>query len=304
MQLISIDVGIKNLAYCILEKNIDAIANLDANANANVYKIIKWDSINLCGEEPTCLECKNKASYTKNELNYCLTHAKKTGFIIPTKDNSSSAIKKLKIENLISLATEYKITINENDKKNIILKTVIDFFNTTMMEKTNKTSANSLDLVTIGISLKKEFDKILPLVTIDQVIIENQIGPIANRMKMIQGMIAQYFIMSGIPAVTCVSSMNKLKAFTHSGNNKNEYNKNEYNKTEYNKTEYNKTEYNKTEYKDRKKLGIDITKDMIADMKDWTPFFLQHKKKDDLADSFLQGIWFLQNKYGLIIDNI
>ena len=61
-----------------------------------------------------------------------------------------------------------------------------------MMEKTNKTSANSLDFVIIAISLKKEFDKIVPHVNIDQVIIENQIGPIANRMKMIQGMIAQY----------------------------------------------------------------------------------------------------------------
>jgi hypothetical protein len=275
MKLISIDVGIKNLAYCILEKNDNA------NANAGDYKIIKWDSINLCGDEPNCLQCKNKASYTKNELNYCLTHAKKTGFIIPTKDNSSSAIKKLKIENLISLATEYKITINENNKKNLILKTVIDFFDKNIMEKTNKTSANSLDLVTIGISLKKEFDKINPLVNINQVIIENQIGPIANRMKMIQGMIAQYFIMTGIPAVTCVSSMNKLKAFSES---------------------QNKTDQNKTEYKDRKKLGIDITKGIIADMKDWVPFFLAHKKKDDLADSFLQGIWFLQNKYGLIIE--
>ena len=132
MQLISIDVGIKNLAYCILEKNTDV----------GDYKIIKWDSINLCGDEPNCKECKNKASYTKNELNYCLTHAKKTGFIIPTKDKSPSAIKKLKIESLISLANEYKITIDDNGKKNVILKTVIDFFDTNMMEKTNKIFKN------------------------------------------------------------------------------------------------------------------------------------------------------------------
>lgn len=277
MQLISIDVGIKNLAYCILEKN---------NENNADYKIIKWDSINLCGEEPNCLHCKNKASYTKNELNYCLTHAKKTGFIIPTKDKSPSAIKKLKIENLLKLATEYNITVDVNGNKNVILKTIIEFFNKNMMDKTNKTSANNLDLVTIGISLKKEFDKIIPLVNIDQVIIENQIGPIANRMKMIQGMIAQYFIMCSIPAVTCVSSMNKLKAFTDSSN----------------KGDNNKGDNNKSEYKDRKKLGINITKGIIGDMKDWIPFFLAHKKKDDLADSFLQGIWFLQNKYGLIID--
>ena len=88
-------------------------------------------------------------------------------------------------------------------------------------------------------------------------------------MKTIQGMIAQYFIMCGIQDVTFVSSVNKLKAFTD-------------------------MDQNKTEYKDRKKLGIEVTKGIIANMKDWTPFFLAHKKKDDLADSFLQGIWFLQ----------
>jgi hypothetical protein len=275
MQLISIDVGIKNLAYCILEKN----------AVSNNYKIIKWDSINLCGEEPNCSECKHKATYTKNELNYCLSHAKKTGYIIPTKDKSSSAIKKMKIESLISLANDYKIIIDVNDKKPIVLKTVIEFFNKNSMEKTNKTSANNLDLVTIGISLKKEFDKIVPLVNIDQVIIENQISPIANRMKTIQGMIAQYFIMSGIPAVTFVSSMNKLKAFSE--------------------PQDNNTDHKKSEYKDRKKLSIDITKGIIEKngyIKEWVPFFVQHKKKDDLADSFLQGIWFLQNKYGLMIE--
>jgi hypothetical protein len=79
--------------------------------------------------------------------------------------------------------------------------------------------------------------------------------------------------------------MNKLKAFTESDTNKSDH-----------------TKGDKSEYKDRKKLGIDITKGIIADMKDWIPFFLAHKKKDDLADSFLQGIWFLQNKYGLIIN--
>jgi len=28
----------------------------------------------------------------------------------------------------------------------------------------------------------------------------------------------------------------------------------------------------------------------------WIPTFLEHKKKDDLADSFLQGIWYIKYK--------
>jgi hypothetical protein len=126
-------------------------------------------------------------------------------------------------------------------------------------------------------------------VTIDKVIIENQISPIANRMKTIQGMIAQYFIMCGIQDVTFVSSVNKLKAFTDTDQNKSAQNK-----SAQNKSAQNKLDQNKSDYKDRKKLGIEVTKGIIEKMKDWAPFFLAHKKKDDLADSFLQGIWFLQ----------
>ena len=275
MQLISIDVGIKNLAYCILASGAGPSGAAPSGAGpSEAYKIIKWDSINLCGEEPTCKECKKKASYTKNELNYCLTHAKKTGFIIPTKEIEASAIKKMKLDKLISLANEYQLEINSNDKKDVILKTILDYFLNNSLQKTSKTSANHLDLVTIGISLKNEFDKIMPCVNINEVIIENQISPIANRMKTIQGMIAQYFIMRGITQVTFVSSMNKLKGFM--------------------------PDKDKTEYKERKKLGIEVTKGILAsDLKEWISIFLEHKKKDDLADSFLQGIWFLQKNYNL-----
>ena len=38
MRIISIDVGIKNLAYCIME-----------SVKNKSFKIIKWDVINLCG---------------------------------------------------------------------------------------------------------------------------------------------------------------------------------------------------------------------------------------------------------------
>ena len=46
----------------------------------------------------------------------------------------------------------------------------------------------------MGINLKK-MDELYKDDDIDTVIIENQISPIANRMKTLQGMIAQYFIM-------------------------------------------------------------------------------------------------------------
>jgi len=277
MQIISIDVGIKNLAYCIID--------IDTSTNSE-YKIIKWDSINLCGEDMKCLVqtekgkvCNKKATYSKNNIDYCLTHAKKTSYMIPNKELSFPSIKKMKIDNLISLAEKYHIHLNDdNKKKDTILKTILDYISINAFDIIGKKSANQLDLVTIGISMKNEFDKIMPTTNIEHVIIENQISPIANRMKTIQGMIAQYFIMKGIQQVSFVSAMNKLKSFTI--NNE------------------------KTEYKDRKKMGVTITGGILEfyNNKEWLEFFKGHKKKDDLADSFLQGIWFLQNQYNLKMD--
>ena len=126
MQIISIDVGIKNLAYCIID--------IDTSTN-NEYKIIKWDSINLCGENMKCLlltekgkVCNKKATYSKNNIDYCLTHAKKTSYMVPNKELSVPSIKKMKIDNLISLAEKYHIHLNDdNKKKDTILKTTLDY---------------------------------------------------------------------------------------------------------------------------------------------------------------------------------
>ena len=52
----------------------------------------------------------------------------------------------------------------------------------------------------------------------------------------------------------------------------------------------------KTKYSDRKKLGISKCLETITTdyrFSDKLDYFNTHKKKDDLADSFLQGLWFL-----------
>ena len=89
-------------------------------------------------------------------------------------------------------------------------------------------------------------------------------------MKSIQGMITQYFIMKNITNITFVSSANKLKRFISE----------------------------KTTYDERKKLGINITKDILEKSEtnvEWIDIITTHKKRDDLADSFLQVLWFLEH---------
>ena len=131
--------------------------------------------------------------------------------------------------------------------------------------------ANSFNLVQYGRNLKKKFNNVLKDIKIDGVIIENQIGPLAMRMKTLQGMIMQHFIEKDIPLVEEVSASNKLKEFL--GNKK-------------------------TTYAERKKESIIITRNILNEnnyLNCWLEVFNKHKKKDDLADSFLQGRWYLKN---------
>jgi hypothetical protein len=118
-------------------------------------------------------------------------------------------------------------------------------------------------LVDLGQQIMKRYDARFPHV--DVVLIENQIGPLATKMKSVQGLVIQYWLMKGAQ-VECISACNKLKLF-HSG---------------------------KTTYAQRKKLSIHYTELMLT-QNDLITNFSSHKKKDDLADTFLQGVWYFQN---------
>ena len=109
-------------------------------------------------------------------------------------------------------------------------------------------------------------------------IIENQISPIANRMKTIQGMVAQYFIMKN-PTIIIefISSSNKLKMVSQD--------------TDEEDAQDAKGE--KLDYASRKKKGVVVCLDLLKHDKAMSDYLKTHKKKDDLADAFLQGIWYI-----------
>ena len=146
-----------------------------------------------------------------------------------------------------------------------------------MLNSVTGAKANDMDLIQIGIAMRKAFDQELKdhLSTLTHIVIENQISPIANRMKTLQGMIAQYFIMHEKTQIVFVSAANKLKGH---GNEMD-------------------IATDTSTYASRKKEGINITLKLLTERSnEWLPHFTQHKKKDDLADAFLQGNWFLNSK--------
>ena len=70
-----------------------------------------------------------------------------------------------------------------------------------------------ISLIKLGVKVKEKYDKIFKDYTIDKIVIENQISPIAGRMKALQAMITQYFIDCGITDIHYISSANKLKDY-------------------------------------------------------------------------------------------
>jgi hypothetical protein len=68
-KILAFDIGIKNLAFCLLENN--AVLGLE---NCNLLEPV---------EPILCKHCTYKASYTANQLPYCKRHLPKTYLVLP-----------------------------------------------------------------------------------------------------------------------------------------------------------------------------------------------------------------------------
>jgi len=289
MKILSVDVGIKNLSFCLFELLQPVIITIDKLESKHIT-IIKWDNINLSEKtESKCIEvdknelCDKPAKFTKDGKCFCLKHSKKQPFLQPSADLKPSYLNKQKLQKLMDIADKYKIKYENPIKKTNLISLINEFITNKCFVPIEKTNASKVDLVTIGKNLQQKFDEILcdHLSSIKMIIIENQIGPIANKMKTIQGMISQYFIMKNNNIeIEFISASNKLKDFLP-------------------KKEEIKEIKEKLDYKQRKKLGIQTCLEIITTdcrFKEWITFFNKHAKKDDLSDCFLQGMWFIKYK--------
>lgn len=310
MRLISFDVGIKNLAYCVF--------SINTTNTTQKWSIPEWNCANLIASEPTiqipcCQSIKGKRNndlpHPCNKISkwilpkggeaYCELHAKvHSEFIIPKKQHMPSQINKMKLtelERIYATIPQHNQphNLSKKMKKSEFAERIIEYYATKCFRSTTENevktkNAGEIDLVTIGRAIRRQLDGDKSVEGVTHVIIENQISTIAARMKTIQGMIAQYFIMRFGDSVHIefVSSHNKLKGFTLSRGGREEDDKNEQN-----------VETDKTNYKANKSDGINICREFFKqnpEMGEWSDKFEKSKKRDDLADCFLQGIWYLK----------
>ena len=331
MNIISIDVGIKNCSFCILTKqekmvqiaHWDIVNLIDASSSyaldqdkkafaskALVSKALEKDAIlvqNQCSHINANKKCCTKAAVYKRVLNknkennekdddkesfeyFCTAHAKKDRYFVAT-DLRPASVKKQSLKGLQDLVKKYEIIVPENAKKKSELMDLLGahylfhgLFLINIPEK--KVACAVAPLQTIGLNIISFFDAVKGIRDVTHVIIENQIGPLATKMKTVQGMLMQYFIMRNVNVcVEFISASNKLKDFAVPVDSS---------ASDFTEAVAKKA---KQDYKGRKKQAVAICADFLtneASLACWKDFFNSCKKKDDLSDCFLQGIWYLQ----------
>lgn len=299
MKYLAWDIGIKNLAYNICEYNIED----------NSYKILYWEVINLVEDTSNkkisnnhlCSKimkkkngesiCNKKATFYNIEdaCKYCKTHSKS----IKNK-NSILEISKIGCSHIMTngnnkgVKCNKKITFNTN--KEFIGYCSIHakkYDNCIKIIKKKKDTRNELEK--ISLKLIEELDKRDYLLDVDCITIENQPAMKNPKMKSIQMIIYTYFLLRGRVylekdnlRIMFLLATNKLKVdFDLSTKNEitNEIN--------------NK---HKDKYKRRKECAMKyaeyfIKEDLYQIDNMWLDIFTSHKKKDDLADTFLMNVY-------------
>lgn len=321
MRIISFDVGIKNMAYCLME------IGGETTRDASSIEILQWNVLNLSGEDApashlcTCITgitkktpngkiCGKKAKYggpcgggSDRVEKFCLKHATNhERWRLPKKETKLAELKKKKVEELAMEWKKIDMAIHPEKRdgctilmrKQELIDCLAKYYSETeftILPVAKQRKAADINLIEIGQNIRTQLDNYLGNMRLDYVIIENQISTIATRMKTIQGMLAQYFIMrengSGHlhhphPHIEFISSHNKLKGFTLEHNVE------------------STQEHDKKKYKANKMNGVDICRRFLdanqAMGANWKDEFERNGKKDDLADGFLQGIFYLKRE--------
>lgn len=253
MRILSLDIGIKNLSYCVLNKSIENKEIIDSSSGytniiTNNLIIEDWGIINLFDTLSSIkkCECVYRGKVCDKIASINCSKDEKTKYLCDKK----SCLKE--VEKLVG-----------NGYKRIEMK-----------KKTTK----DISLEEYGMAIFNEFEKIKEKwVGVEKVLIENQ--PVLKNptMKSIQMMVYSYFIYFGIREnkvgkIQLCSAMNKL---------------NQINKLKIEKLK--EMEFTKETYKNRKESSVKVAKKLLENT-NWEEYLSNHIKKDDLTDCFLQGL--------------
>jgi len=288
MIILSFDVGIKNLAYCLISINLE---KQQEKQDDNIFlQILKWDVIDLsCVSTVTTTGTATALALVETTLKQCCKCKKIASYCTHSNAMLSEDVKKYCKKHAEETQMPMYARLLKSNSKNghnpyLIPLSVIN----------KKISCNKIDIVELGKNLKSHFDSIFKdyIDKIDAIIIENQIGNLAGRMNVLQGMISQYFIMNDLTRIEFISATNKLKLFKGVIQNQSQ--------TQTHSELENVIDNEKKLYKMRKDAGKKVCRSLLLfyhNLSIWIKDYDKHKKRDDLADCFLQGYYYIHLKY-------
>jgi len=278
--ILSFDVGIINLAYCLFTKE------------NNKLKILDWNIINLTNRESTKCYCGLKASFCQDSKYFCKVHAKKCE---PVKlfeelfksniENKCTCLKK-------NILCGRKSVYNMNDQFYCTThaKSTYKSLETSHKIKSFKNKAvNIMDFDDTRLKLFQKLEEKKELLKADIILIENQPSIKNPTMKSIATGLYDFYMIRGLLDKVPESNI-KIVKFMSPSNKLKLVNTGETKQIVIYKTELNESKA----YKLTKELSVKYVKELITDMPEWNTFLNNQKKKDDLADALLQGLYYYE----------
>jgi hypothetical protein len=300
--ILSFDVGVIHLAYCLLTKK--QFTNPKDNSVYYDWVILDWNNIDLTNRDEQKCDCGMKASFSTNVNNvikyYCKKHSKKLDtvckpfeecFIKNDTDNKILCSNSTNNGSKCTKKSTVHRSIDNNDcfYCNVHAKQIYKSEeNSSKLKSFKIKDSRTLNFDDVKYTLIMELEKRKNLLEANYVVIENQPSFKNPRMKSIACTIYDYYLIRGIvdkeitkskiEHVKFMSPSNKLK-LADDGDTK-----------QLVKSKSDDKE--SKSYKLTKALGIKYCLEMTKHLTEMTKHFNSHKKKDDLADAFLQGAYY------------
>lgn len=306
MKILSWDIGIKNLAYCWVEYVLET----------NQFRVLNWEIINLLAPEVkdpvyycSChkkdgTKCVKKATWyhTENYQTFCLTHRKKQPLesMVEIKKNTCSHIlvnKKIRCSKKIKYVTENPLVgyCEAHHHK---------YSNLVKVEKKKKTRN---EIEEISTNLVQELDKRSEMWESDYILIENQPAFKNPKMKSVQMVLYTYYLMRSkldgkrdSQKICFLMANNKLKVKLETDELKeniiqkiNQKTKDKYRRHKLLSQEYCSWFLQKNNGDSN---NIFTHPNQVDNNKNWLTHYQNHKKKDDLADTYLMCVYGQQNR--------
>ena len=324
------DIGIKNLAFCLIEEATQTTSNA-VLFGTNYYTILDWgvinlvsqvnenmsaegnitnlhtDEINCCYQINIGKKCKAKAKMVQKELlqstqpstqpstqqstpiynGYCANHSKKIeASKLVSLTNKKCCADNCKTKGKYCLKTHHYILYCGKHQKELI-KTAKNTETDFLTIQTSKKSS-TIGLTELGKAIVSELDKRPHLLDANIVLLENQ--PVLKNptMKSVQIFLYSYFLMRGmmsgnkiVEEILCYTASNKLevKKLLPTGTRK---------------ILDDTISKIKNGYKQNKDTAIYLAEYYMANNSKWGATWRNSKKQDDLADSLLMTIHYLE----------